>query len=53
VMPGDREAEDLADKLRTRFRAEAVRLEILRHDVEDTDRGLRIMLVPLRTVEVP
>jgi ElaB/YqjD/DUF883 family membrane-anchored ribosome-binding protein len=53
VAPGDPEAEDLADEIRSRLGAASVRLEILGHDVEDTERGLRITLVPLRTVRVP
>lgn len=53
VAPGDPEAEDLADEIRSRLAADSVRLEILGHDVEDTPGGLRITLVPLRAVEVP
>ena len=53
VAPGDPEAEELADEIRTRVGASSVRVVILRHEVEDTERGLRITLVPLRTVEVP
>lgn len=53
VAPGDREAERLAADLRSRTGADAVRLVILGHDVQDTARGLRITLVPIRTVEVP
>lgn len=53
VAPGDPEAEDLADEIRSRLRADSVRLEILGHDVEDTRDGLRIRLVSPRTVKVP
>mgnify|MGYP003135572986 CR=1 FL=1 len=53
VAPGDAHAEALAEEVMVRTGADAVRLEILGHDVEDTQDGLRITLVPVRTVEVP
>lgn len=53
VAPGDGHAEALAEEVRARTGADAVRLEILGHDVEDTSDGLRVTLAPVRTVEVP
>ncbi|HAS10917.1 MAG TPA: hypothetical protein DCS55_10450 [Acidimicrobiaceae bacterium] len=53
VAPGDGHAEALATEVMARAGAEAIRLEILGHDVDDTQDGLRITLVPVRTVEVP
>lgn len=53
VAPGDGHAVSLAEEIRARTGADAVRLEILGHDVDDTEGGLRITLVPVRTVEVP
>lgn len=43
----------LAEEIRARTGADAVRLEVLGHDVEDTVGGLRITLVPVRTVQAP
>lgn len=53
VAPGDPHAVDLAEELRARTGADVLELEILRHQVADTATGLRISLVPVRTVDVP
>lgn len=53
VAPGDGHAEALAEEVMVRTGADAIQLEILGHDVDDTPDGLRITLVPVRTVAVP
>ena len=53
VAPGDSQAEALAEEILARTGADAVRLEILGHDVDDMPDGLRITLVPVRTVRKP
>ncbi|MCO8126614.1 hypothetical protein NHL50_05295 [Acidimicrobiia bacterium EGI L10123] len=53
VAPGDDDAVALAEEIMDRSGADAVRLQVLGHDVDDTPDGLRITLVPIRTVDVP